>query len=68
MREAEVPYFPPVVKAAVALLIAAFVIGDLVVSATGLWHGAGWYALIGLAFPAFIAFAVWRGWGGPRPY
>lgn len=56
------------VKAAVALVVAALVIGDLIVSATGLWHGAGWYALIGLAFPAFIGVAARRGWGGPRPY
>lgn len=24
---------------------------------------AGWVGLVVLAFPAFMAFAVWRGWG-----
>lgn len=56
------------VAGAVAAVIAVLVVGDVVVSAMGLWGGAGWYALIALAFPAFMLIAVKRGWGGPRPY
>lgn len=53
---------------AVAAVVALLVVGDVVASAMGLWNGAGWYALIALAFPAFMFVAVKRGWGGPRPY
>ncbi len=41
----------------VVVLLATFA------NAAGLWHGAGWYALIALAWPALTGVAVWRGWG-----
>jgi hypothetical protein len=41
----------------VVVLVAAFA------HAAGIWHGAGWYVLIALAWPAATGLAVWRGWG-----
>lgn len=46
-----------------ALAFAALIWFSVVADAFTLWHGAGLYALVVLAFPAFMGFAVWRGWG-----
>lgn len=47
----------------VALVLALVVWLSVAADAAALWRGAGIYALVVLAFPAFIGFAVWRGWG-----
>lgn len=47
-----------------SIAIAALVWLSVGVDAVTLWHGAGLYALVVLAFPAFMVFAVRRGWGG----
>ena len=52
--------------AAVALVFAVLVIGDAVLSLAGVLGAAGWVGLVVLAFPLFMAVAVWRGWGTPN--
>jgi hypothetical protein len=52
----------------VAMLAGAALFGtvvwfSVVADVLALWHGAGVYALVVLAFPAFMVFAVKRGWG-----
>jgi hypothetical protein len=46
-----------------AVVCAALVVGSVAGDGVELWRGAGLYALVVLAFPGFIAFAVSRGWG-----
>ena len=46
----------------VAVGVWEMVVGDLL----GLWDVAGWWMLVVVAFPAFIAFAAWRGWDYPN--
>lgn len=46
-----------------AVAVAAVVWLSVATDAMSLWHDAGWYALAVLAFPAFMVFAVRRGWG-----
>lgn len=46
-----------------AVVVGAAVWLSVASDATQLGSDAGWYALVVLAFPAFIAFGVWRGWG-----
>lgn len=46
-----------------AALVGAAVWASVAADAGALWHGAGIWALTVLAFPAFIGFAVWKGWG-----
>lgn len=53
------------------MLVGALVVGAVVWLSVatdfgGLVGAAGWWSLVGLSWPAFIAFGVWRGWGdGP---
>lgn len=46
-----------------ATVVGAAVWASVAYDALTLWHGAGLWALVVLAFPAFMAFAVKRGWG-----
>jgi len=46
-----------------AVLVAAGVWMSVAGDVLELVDGAGWWSLLALAFPAFITFAVWRGWG-----
>lgn len=46
-----------------ALLVGAVIWASVAADAHALWQGAGLWALVVLAFPAFMGFAVWKGWG-----
>lgn len=46
-----------------AIAIGAIMWLSVAADVSALITGAGWWSLVVLAWPGFIAFGVWRGWG-----
>jgi hypothetical protein len=47
----------------VALAFAVPILAGTALELVNVFVVAGWWGLLVLIFPAFIAFAVWKGWG-----